>query len=308
MKNLQDFFVLGMTGLELILSNVPTAQAEIVERVEAIVNKKAIYLSDVTKFHNQVSLRAKVDPIFAGQAIAREQNPSEVEVVNFLVDEAIIVEKFPVNDAEVEQEINSIQANLKIDRDQLRSAISREGFKFDEYFKLMRASLSKRQLIDREIRNKATVSDDDIKSEYTRKKSGSKSFLGSFHLYLQKFSKKDYKSSSLARTDAEKALAEVKAGGTFGGEDLGYLAYTDMSPELQRIVQKLGPEKLSSVIADQDGFIIVKTGDVKSDAESAPDRDREMLRSRLMENEFSHQIVLWLDRERSNAFVKVNVK
>ena len=113
----------------------------------------------------------------------------------------------------------------------------------------------------------------------------------------------------LAKQEAQKVLDEAKKSGTFPGEDLGYLAYTDMSPALQKIVQKIGPEKTSEVFEDGESFIIVKTGDIKDDdADSASDKDKEILRSHLMETEFEHQIHLWLDRERSNNFVKINTK
>jgi parvulin-like peptidyl-prolyl isomerase len=303
--NLRDFFVLALVSFAFISHS---AHAEVVERIEAIINKKAIYKSDVEHFRQQVGLRAKIDPIFSNEPIAKSANPSDLDIVNFLVDEAIIVEKFPVNDSEVEQEINSIQTNLKIDREQLKAAITREGFKFEDYFRLMRASLAKRQLIDREIRNKAVVSEDDIRSEYNRAKSGSKSFQGSFHLFLSKFQKADFKTAALAKQEAQHALDDAKKSGVFPGEDLGYLAYSDMSPELQKVVQKLGPEKTSDVVEDGKSYIIVKIGDIKDDADSATDHDKEMLRGHLMESEFEHQIHLWMDHERSNNYVKINTK
>ena len=124
------------------------SHAEVVDRIEAIVNKKAIYKSDVDQFKILKPLRSKIDPIFGNDPIAKLANPTDLEIVNYLIDESIVVEKFPVQDSEVEQEINGIQANLKIDRDALRAAIVREGFKFEDYFKLMRISLAKRQLLD----------------------------------------------------------------------------------------------------------------------------------------------------------------
>ena len=303
--SLQTVFILAVLSFEIFPCS---SQGEVIERVEAIINKKAIYKSDVSQFRKQVNLRAKIDPIFNNEPIAKNANPSDLEIVNFLVDEAIITDKFPINDSEVEQEINGIQTNLKIDREQLKSAISHEGYKFEDYYKLMRASLAKRQLIDRDIRSKAVVSDDDIRSEYNRAHAGSKSFHGQFHLYLSKFVKSDFKSSILAKKEAQKSLEESKKTGAFSGEDLGYLSYSDMSPSLQKVVQKLGPDKTSEVVEDGGSYIIVKVGEIKDDEETAPDPDKDALRGHLMESEFEHQIHLWLEHERSNNFVKINTK
>jgi parvulin-like peptidyl-prolyl isomerase len=292
----------------------------LVDRLEAIVNKKAIYLSDVEKFRHLMPLRAKVDPLFNNNPIAREAHPDDAAIVSFLVDEELINQKFPVADADVEQEINGIQTNLKIDRAGLKEAITREGFKFEEYFQLMRTSIAKRQLIDREIRSKAAVSDDDLKSEYNREQSGAKNFKGLFHLSLMKFTKANFKSPKLAKEQAEKALDEVTKGEEFrdvakkesddmsapNGGDMGYLSYDDMSENLQQNVRNLPPGKTSAVIDDGKTYLIVKVEDIKADTDTGFEKDKDQIRGRLMEGEFAHQVRLWLDRERSLAFVKIN--
>ena len=200
--NFQDFSVLSL--LFILIS--PLAHGEVVDRVEAIINKKAIFLSDVQKFKELTPLRAKIDPLFANEPLAKKVKPSDADVVDFLIDESLIVDKFPVSDSEVESEITSIQANLKIDRDQLKQAINREGFKFEDYFRLMRISVAKRQLIDKEIRNKSAVSDDDLLAEYNRDKSTSKTFQGEFHLFLIRVSKKNFKTQALAKQAACRSI------------------------------------------------------------------------------------------------------
>ena len=296
--------------------------AEVVDRVEAIVNKRAIYKSDVDKFKKLIPLRMKIDPIFANQDIAKNPNASNSDIVQYLVDEEIITQKFPVTDSEVEQEINGIQANLKIDRDGLKQAISREGFKFEEYSQLMRASLSKRSLIDREIRNKATVSEDDLKAEHNRTQSGKKSFSGSFHLYLIRITKKNYKTPALAKDEATKTLKSIGGSESFediakrasddssasNGGDLGYLSYSDMSETFQKEVRKLSPGKTSGVVDDGKSFFILKVSDIKADTDASYEKEKEAIRAKLLETEFQHQIKLWVDRQHSLNFIKINSK
>jgi parvulin-like peptidyl-prolyl isomerase len=301
----------------------PVHAAELVDRVAAIVNKRAIFKSDLDRFRELIPLRAKIDPLFNGSPLARKPKPSDEEVLPFLIDEAIITDKFPINDSEVEQEINAIQGNLKVSRESLRSAIAREGFKFDDYFGLMRLSLAKRQLIEREIRNKAAVTDDDLRAEYNRAHAGARDFSGSFHLYLIRVSKAKYKSPTLAKEAASQALEAIKKGETFesvakqvsddptqdAGGELGYLSYSEMSSLLQAEVRKLGANKTSGLIEDANSFMILRVTDIKAE-ENDPgfNKEKELLRSRLMEGEFHHQVELWLARERISQFVKINSK
>jgi parvulin-like peptidyl-prolyl isomerase len=312
--NLRDFSFLGSLLLTF------TAQAEVVDRVEAIVNKKAIYKSDVTTWKETIPLRAKVDPTFNAETLSKKIKPKDSEILDYLINDTIILDHFQVSDSEVEQEINNIQGNLHITRDALKAAIRKEGFKFEDYFKLMRSSIAKRQLIDREIRNKAAVSDDDIKADYYRAHSASKSFRGSFHLYLIKITKKNFKTSSLAKEQALKALEAIHKGESFeevakresddntqnAGGDLGFLSYGDMSPVLQKAVQNLGPDKTSSIIEDSSSFMILKTGEIKSDNDSGLEKAKESIRARLMESEYKHQLDLWIERERGKVFIKIN--
>lgn len=316
--NFRDFSFLGLV---FSFAPAPAFGGELVDRVVAIVNKQAIYKTDLERFRDLIPLRAKIDPLFNNEPISKKQHPADEDVLQFLIDEAIILNKFPVNDAEVEQEVNTIQTNLKVSRESLRSAISREGFKFDEYFGLMRISLAKRALIDREIRNKAAVSDDDIRAEYNRAHSGARTFGGSFHLYLIRILKSKYKTPALAKEAAAKALDSIRKGEPFdavakqmsddptqeAGGELGYLSYSDMSPLLQSEVRKLGPEKTSGVIDDSGSLLILRVADIKAEEnDTAFVKERELLRSRLMEGEFHHQVALWLARERINNFVKIN--
>jgi hypothetical protein len=101
----------------------PSAQAAaLIDRLEASVNNLLILKSDLKNFRETVSLRAQLDPLFAGTSVAAKgTQASDSEITEFLIDEKLIAQQFPVTDSEVEQEINSIQANNKIDRNSFES-------------------------------------------------------------------------------------------------------------------------------------------------------------------------------------------
>jgi len=306
---------------------VPSLSGTLIDRVEAIVNKKAIYYSDTKKFRSLASLRSKVDPLFANDPLSKK-TPTDTEIVDFLIAESLILEKFPVSDTDLDQEINSIQANLHIDRDALRAAITREGFQFDDYQALMRASIAKRQLIDRDIRNKAAVSEDELKTEYNRNRSGSKTFQGAIHLHLIKVTKKNYKTVKYAKDLYEQALKDLDSGQSFedvakktsddnsatNGGDLGFLSYQEMSGPLQKEVQKqlatkgVDQKNQISKFEDPTSFTIIKISEVSKDVDSGFDKEKDALRGKLMEGEFQHQIKLWIDRQRTLSYIRINQK
>lgn len=320
--NIQGFLLLLPLVSLPCFANPAPVESTVVDRIEAIVNKKAIYLSDIKKFRSTAGLRLKVDPLFANHSLSKKQATNS-EIVDYLVSESLILEKFSVSDSELDQEINNIQSNLHINRENLRAAISREGFEFEDYRHLMRASISKRQLIDRDIRNKASVSDDELKTEYNKTKSVSKNFSGSIHLRLIKISKKNYKTTKNAKDVCDEAMKELSEGKTFeevakktsddssaaNGGDLGFLSYSDMHPILQKEVQKHLASKNKvkfSQFEDPSSLTIFEIAEISNDVDSGFDQVKDALRARLLEKEFEHQIELWIDRQKSLNYVKLN--
>src|SRR2546423_15509357 len=103
--------------LVLLLCGTAAQASEVIDRLEASVNSSIILKSDLQTFRRTIKLRAQLDPLFAGTSVAQHaESAATQEVVDFLIDEKLISQMFPVNDSEVEQEINSIQSNNHIDR------------------------------------------------------------------------------------------------------------------------------------------------------------------------------------------------
>ncbi|MFL5812049.1 MAG: hypothetical protein ACJ763_00610, partial [Bdellovibrionia bacterium] len=213
---LASVFALILSQSSYSIIGTAFAEPVIIDRLEAAVNSQLVLLSDVEEFRKTLKLRSQLDPIFAGTAIAQKgASASTEEIVNFLIDEKLIAQAFPVGDTEVEQEINSIQSNNHIDRGQLRAALAEQGFTFDEYFELIRVSASKRNLIDRDIRTKVSISDEDVKnyffSHYPAGDQGNRSYT----LRLIFISPKTYKTPEATREAAQNALNAVKGGEAF---------------------------------------------------------------------------------------------
>ena len=92
-----------------LASQVSTANAGTIERLEASVNSAIILSSDVQKFRETVGLRAQLDPLFAGTPLAAQKDKApSTEIINFLIDKQLIAQQFRKSDSDVEQEINSI--------------------------------------------------------------------------------------------------------------------------------------------------------------------------------------------------------
>jgi peptidyl-prolyl cis-trans isomerase SurA len=304
--------------LPLIVISSAFANPVVIERLEASVNSTLILLSDVSRFRQTEKLRAQLDPLFAGTAVASKgPNASAEEIVDFLVNERLIAQAFPVSDSEVEQEISGIQSNNHLDRAQLKRAIEDQGFTFDEYFELIRISASKRNLIDRDIRTKVTISDDDVKNYYFNHYTHDNTAPSSYDISIISISNKSYKSLAAAKETANKAAKQLKEGESFdevakrlsddasasAGGDLGTVTDDQMNPDLRAAVKKMKVGETSPVVQTKSGFAILKLKNIQAGNSERYEKMKEEIRNQLAAGEYQHQIQLWLERQRQTAFI-----
>jgi len=298
----------------------------ILDRLEASVNSSTILLSDIKKFKEVTKLRSQLDPLFSGTSVAAQgEKAAHPDIVDFLVNERLISQQFPKSDGEVEQEINSIQANNHLDRATLKDALAKEGFKFTDYFELIRDSGSKRDLIDRDIRTKVTISDDDVKNYFYNHYARSASSPRAFHLEIISVSESSFKAptkstvKALASQAAAKALKDIRAGEPFeevakrvsddgsatAGGDLGTLTEDQMSPAIREQAKKLKIGEVSEIFGGGSAgrYYILKLVDVKSNETERLEKMKEEIRGQLAAGEYQHQISLWLERQRQSAFI-----
>ncbi len=315
----QTFQTFMIPILFMTLTTPPSfAKVVVIDRVEASVNGTPILKSDLGDFRKTAPLRAQLDPLFSGTSLA-EKGPSapDKDVVDFLVSERLILDAFPVNAADTETEINSIQAGLRFDRKALKLALSEQGFRFEDYFELIRASVSKRNLIDRDIRTKVYISDDDVKNSFYQGQTASGG-PRSYSVQIITFSTEAYANQGAAQAAAREAKKAVGGGVPFadiakkygdaaltgGTTDPVTIAEEDMAQNMRSVVKQLRVGDVSDVQrTDNKAFVLVKLIDIHSAESSELVKKKEEIRNRLASQEYQRQIGFWLERERQKAHI-----
>lgn len=304
-------------SIALFLSSLASASPRVVERLEASVNNQIILKSDIRKFRNTVGLRAQLDPLFGGTPLAQKgASATDEEIRDFLIDEKMITGLFPLTDTEVDQEINSIQANNHITKDQLRAAIRTQGYTFEDYFDLIRIGAAKRNLIDREIRTKVNITDDDVRayeashpaSEKTSTpSSGASAAYGVKILVVEK----KLLAQSVAKEIAdglkfEDAVKKYSADASKdSGGDLGELTSEQLSPLIRNQVKKMRVGEVSPVIGnDKAGYLLFTLYSMRAVESESSKRRMNEIRGSLASVEYQHQLTLWLERQRQASYIR----
>lgn len=313
------FLILTAAVALAFSSTRASAQPIALDRLKASVNSALILSSDIRNFRRTEKLRGQLDPLYGGtQLAAAGEKATDSQIVEFLIDERLIAQQYPVSDSEAEQEINSIQASNKIDRASLKTALTQQGFSFEDYFELIRASASKRNLIDRDIRTKVSISDADVKNYYYNKLSTPAAAIRAYRIQIIFVSSKNYKTPSGAKETAERALQAIRGGEAFeevakrfsddasasSGGDLGTLTEEQISPAIREQLKTLQIGQVSPLFGNpSQGFYILKLVDVQSSESGRLEKMKEEIRNHLLAAEYQHQIRLWLDRQRQSAFI-----
>lgn len=308
-------------GLSLTSAHSEAAPVTI-DRLEASVNSDMILLSDLSRFRSTLKLRIPLDSLFSYTALATKgDKASDAEIVDFLIEEHLISQQYPVTDQDVENEINTIQSSNHMDRKALRAAIEQQGFTFDEYFELIRSSVSKHNLIDRDIRTKLVISDDDVKNYFYNHlpKQGPDAAPIIYRAKMIVVNPSNYKTPVGAHQVAEDALKDIKAGEPFeaaakrmsedanaqNGGDLGELTDDQMSAAIRDELKKLKIGQVSGVLGSaKTQFFILKLDDMKSGDSERFNRMKEEIHQQLAASEFQHQVSLWIERQKQSAFVQ----
>jgi len=290
-----------------------------VDRLEASVNSGVILSSDIQRFRDTFSLRMELDPLFASSSLAQSGGkPTESEMIGALVQDRLILEAFPVTDTEVEQEINSIQSSSRISRDRLKAALAEKGARFEDYFELIRLSTAKRNLIDREIRSKVSISEDDVKNQFYNRIARQGNIPLTYKVQIISISRSSFNSAKAVTDAAERAQTAIKAGDSFdevakrysddataaSGGDLGSLTEDQMSPAIKKEIKTLKVGQVSATIGDPNQrVIILRLADISSGDDARFQKVRDEIRNQLTAAEYQKQIQFWIERQERQAFI-----
>lgn len=309
----------SVLALLLTVSAIAPAHAALIDKISAIVNNEVILLSDIERFERTMGLRRELDPLF-GINEEMQNNPSRAKVIDFLILERIITQSFKIADSDVEQEVQSVQRNNNLSREQLVEFLKSKGFDYDAYFELMRVGLAKRNLLDREIRTRVNIGDDDVKNYYYNMAVKNSSIPLEYNIQLIVVSNESYKNAKAAQDTADKALRSIRQGEQFAevakrfsddpsreqGGELGYFAQEQLAEPIRSAVKKLKIGQVSEVLNAKEASMIVKLIDARSTETERFIAAKEEIREQLAKDEYKKQLLIWAERARNNAYVHVN--
>ncbi|MFO0714334.1 MAG: SurA N-terminal domain-containing protein [Sandaracinus sp.] len=245
------------------------ARGDVIERVVAVVNDEAIFLSE---------LRAKAAPRMPA-ALSSARGEAERlaairhvydEELTHLIDEQLIVqaaaaESITVSASDVENAINNVRAQTRLPIDQFWTLVREQGFTEEEYRRDIRQQLLRYKVLNQRVRGRVNITEEDVRRRFdevvaqARRRSR---YNAAFVLITVPDGASATDVAALSRR-AEEARASIEDVETFeeamddyGGGELGWLSEGDLEAELESALAALDVSEVSEPVRGASGFFI----------------------------------------------------
>lgn len=246
----------------------PVRAADPVEKIVAVVNDEAISENDLT---NRLRL-AMLAGNYPDKPEVREKLAPQV--LRALIDDQLRIQeakrlKLTVDKEEVENEIKATAESNHQTVQQLKDLLAKQNIPFSSFEHQILAQISWRKVVQKEIRRRIEVTDEEIDSAYNKMMNAvDKPQYLLAEIFLAVDSPTD---DARVKTFAENLEEQLQQGANFAklaqqfsqaagaaqGGDLGTVSEGELPDELDQAIRKLSPGQISAPIRTQAGYHIV---------------------------------------------------
>ena len=279
-------------------------QAKVLDKTVAVVQGKAILLSDVKSLKTQIEKSPLLRNFYDIQGTVTETN-----LLNRLVEDQIIRTRLKelgadVSGETVNREIEEIARKNKLSVAQLKKVLKGQGVDFDNYFEALKSNVERRSLYHREIQTTgSTMTDEELKNLYANK------------------APPEYKLSILIDKPGKKnnaLLEEIKAkfkAGKIppnqlkdypGYVDLGWVPSDQVAEQFKKIMaESKAGDAYGPLLKDKQlQLLLVENSRRGSDENFSEIKER--FRDSLETAETEKKFKIWLDKKKNELEVVVN--
>ena len=308
----------------LFLIGPSVARAAVIEQVVVVINGEPYTLSNLNTF-----AKLKMGRGFPTGSLD-QVNASDREVLEkFITDKLLEAEVresgISVTDEDVNNYIEQVKKNNRLSDDDLKTALAREGQTLDSYKVSVKAEMEKSEIIDRQVKRKVTITDEDVERYY---KMNQNKYRGDERAHIRHIllalpenappervqtvtakGQELYQRIAAGEDFATLAREYSEGAGQSNGGDIGWVKRGTLIPGLEQVAfEKLSVGQVSEPFRTTMGIHIVKleareSGNVLPLSTVAP-RIKEELLNKALEERFTKWMKTDL-RRKNRVEVKV---
>ncbi len=309
---------LGSVFFVGVLSASVLVQGDVIERVIARVNGQIVTQSEF-EARQMAAVQAARVPEGEIEAFLRQNNAKLLEEA---MDELLLVDRaaalgLKLRPEYLDQVIEDIKKEQSItSEEEFLAQLKREGLTKEALRRNIERSVIVRQVRARDVDPKAQVSEADVRDEYERRKALDFTRKATVHLLeiVVRGEGAEVEANALAARlkkgeDFESLARERSTSASRGaGGDLGRVEPADLNPALSAAIADLRPGEVSSPVAVDNSYWILKVRERLADEVTAFDQVKERIQEELSRIRFEKVYGDYIAELKKNAVYNVFVR
>lgn len=292
------------------------ARAEVVERVVAVVDDEAIFLSDLRKRAMPFLPRLMDVPELQRLAALRQLYDELLEqlINEELVERAARTAQIRITSADVDRAVQNVIRQNGLGQEEFWDVVAQQGYTQAEYRSDLRRQLLRYRLLNERVRGRVNITEADVRRVYdqrTRRANRALRFRTS-HVLVSIDEGASATEVAEARDLIESLHAELTpetfedAIDEVGGGELGWLRQGDLPDELEEVLLALRPGEISAPVRGPSGFHVFLLHDRERGDASVPpfEQMRDQVYQEMMGRAMERQERLFLDELRRGAIIE----
>lgn len=296
-----------------------TARGDVIERVVAVVNDDAIFLSE---------LRAKAAPRLASAIASARNETARIQAIrhvyeeelDHLIDERLIVQaadhdNISVSTNDVDTAIANVRSQTRLPEAQFWDLVREQGFTEEEYRRDIRQQLLRYKVLNQRVRGRVNITEDDVRRRYdelTAQARRQQRYNAAYVLIPVPDGATVTEVTALRRR-ADEARHSITDADSFedaiddyGGGELGWLSQGDLEDALEDALSGLDEGGISEPVRGASGFFIflVRQRDTGAGNVPAYDAVRMDIYRQMLQDAMSRQEHIFVEELRRDATIE----
>jgi len=297
-------------------AEAPTGHGEIVERVVAVVNGEALFLSELRR--RAVPFLPQVMQSTSSE-LERYKAMSELyrELLTLLIDEQLIQQTareldISVSKEDVDRAVDNVKQQSGLEEDGFWEAVSAQGFTPERYRADVRRQLVRLKVMNQKVRSRVNVTEEDVRRRYDemarRARRTSRFHVTHIFVPVAEATTTEVAAARRRAIEIRNTLDDKNfdaQAAKFGGGDLGWVTQGDLPDELENALLDLEVGQISAPVRGPAGYhvFLLKDRSEGSDALGDYDTVRADLYREMLETAMAKQEAQFLKELRASGLV-----
>lgn len=317
-------FSLSIILSAALLSAPASSNAEVMDRVVAVVNGQVITLSELNEREGPIA--KQVSEAFSGPERDRRLAELKKKVVDSLIEDLLLEQEaerlgMKVSDRDIDDAIDEVKKQNSLDDEGLRAALKREGLTYESYRVQIKKQIEKSRVIGQQVRSKVSVTDKELADYYERNKrlflkddeikvshilflvpenaSGEEiERIKGQALQVLELARKGNEFSELAKKYSQDASA-------MEGGSLGFFKKGQLLPALEAAAFSLKKGEISDLVRTPYGFHIIRLDYIKEASPEPFETVKEKIKSAATSEMMEQRYKDWMDELKKSAIIEL---